>query len=322
MLDTSAKRYRLRNWRYAAVLNSNQVGTSPVNGYYLQTNGATSTWAAVAGGSGVPSTTPWTIGNLAVVSSSGALSTISSSTYITTSSISIGGIFGNVFSTNNGIQVSATGTIGLSIPLSTAYGGTATTTALGSNAFNSTAIPTTYVSTYNGVSGAVTHSVIGSGNVTSSNATSGSNTTTTLSITGIIGASNGGTATTTALGSYAFLSSGLPSIATTTKAVYDNAPAATDDIPLFYSETGYTIKQVDCVNDAAVGNTVTWNLIASSTRGATTSQLVFASGQTCTSTSTVTALTSFASSTIPAGDLLRVVFSAASSTGVYIDFKF
>ena len=36
---------------YATVFNSNQVGTSPVNGYYLQTNGSTSTWAAVSGGS-------------------------------------------------------------------------------------------------------------------------------------------------------------------------------------------------------------------------------------------------------------------------------
>jgi hypothetical protein len=59
--------------------------------------------------------------------------------FITTSTISIGGISGNIFATNNGIQVSATGTIGISIPLSSANGGTATTTPLGSNAFTSTA---------------------------------------------------------------------------------------------------------------------------------------------------------------------------------------
>lgn len=34
-----------------AVLNSNQVGTNPSSGLYLQTNGATSTWATVAGAS-------------------------------------------------------------------------------------------------------------------------------------------------------------------------------------------------------------------------------------------------------------------------------
>jgi hypothetical protein len=33
-----------------SVFNSNQAGTNPVNGYYLQTNGVTSTWAAVSGG--------------------------------------------------------------------------------------------------------------------------------------------------------------------------------------------------------------------------------------------------------------------------------
>lgn len=32
--------------------NSAQVGSTPVNGYYLQTNGSVSTWAAVSGGSG------------------------------------------------------------------------------------------------------------------------------------------------------------------------------------------------------------------------------------------------------------------------------
>ena len=34
------------------VFNSNQVGTNPITGYYLETNGATSTWAAVSGGGG------------------------------------------------------------------------------------------------------------------------------------------------------------------------------------------------------------------------------------------------------------------------------
>ena len=34
-----------------AIFNSNQVGYTPVAGYYLETNGATSTWATVAGAS-------------------------------------------------------------------------------------------------------------------------------------------------------------------------------------------------------------------------------------------------------------------------------
>ena len=43
---------------FAATFNSAQVGSSPQNGYYLQTNGTVSTWAAVSatGGSGTIST--------------------------------------------------------------------------------------------------------------------------------------------------------------------------------------------------------------------------------------------------------------------------
>ena len=37
---------------HTTVFNSNQVGTNPITGYYLETNGATSTWAAVSGGGG------------------------------------------------------------------------------------------------------------------------------------------------------------------------------------------------------------------------------------------------------------------------------
>lgn len=47
--------------------------------------------------------------------------------------------------------------------------------------------------------------VVGTGNVTTTVATSGGNSTTTVSLTGVIGSANGGTATTTALGSCAFL---------------------------------------------------------------------------------------------------------------------
>lgn len=47
----------------------------------------------------------------------------------------------------------------------------------------STTIPTTFVSTFNGSSGAVNYADIGSGNVTTTKATSGGNTTTTISLT-------------------------------------------------------------------------------------------------------------------------------------------
>ena len=57
------------------------------------------------------------------------------------------------------------------------------TSALGSNAFNSTAIPTVYVSTFNGQSNGINYNVIGTGNVTTTLATSGGNSTTTVALT-------------------------------------------------------------------------------------------------------------------------------------------
>ena len=66
------------------------VGTNPVAGSVLLTNGVTSTWVATSslgisgggGGSGsLASTTPWTVGNLVVVSGTQYLASISSGTY-------------------------------------------------------------------------------------------------------------------------------------------------------------------------------------------------------------------------------------------------
>ena len=54
---------------FASVLYSYQVGTNPVNGYYLKTNGTTSTWAAVSGGSS--SSTLVFAGNGILVNASG-----------------------------------------------------------------------------------------------------------------------------------------------------------------------------------------------------------------------------------------------------------
>ena len=45
----------------AAVFNSSQVGSSPSNGYYLQTNGTVSTWAAVSTGAFATSTNDYWI---------------------------------------------------------------------------------------------------------------------------------------------------------------------------------------------------------------------------------------------------------------------
>src|SRR5690348_4584259 len=65
-----------------SVLSSQQVGTSPVAGSVLQTNGVTSTWVPTSSlgisggpGGGLGTTTPFITGNLANVSSSGAIAT-------------------------------------------------------------------------------------------------------------------------------------------------------------------------------------------------------------------------------------------------------
>ena len=58
----------------AAVFNSSQVGTNPVNNYYLQTNGSTSSWQPVSatGGSGTVSTsTVPTVGQIPYWTSNG-----------------------------------------------------------------------------------------------------------------------------------------------------------------------------------------------------------------------------------------------------------
>jgi hypothetical protein len=141
-----------------AVLNSNQVGTNPVSGYYLETNGATSTWAAVTGGSG--SSTIVFAGDHIIVTASGTNGYIVTNSGVTSTS-------GNWAGTWQGVN--------------------STTFYLGSN-------PAGYTSS-------TVFNVLGMNNVT----TTSNGSTTVVSFTGILPAANGGTATTTALGTCAFL---------------------------------------------------------------------------------------------------------------------
>ena len=119
----------------------------------------------------------------------------------------------------------------------------------------------------------------------------------------------------------------LPSIATTTKTIYDIAPATTD-YPSFVinSPATTTIKEVDCFNDNAAGNTFTFNIVVSSTvtTGLTyaSSSLLFAANQTCTATSTASVLTSFANATIGKGQTAWLWFTAASSTAAHVQISF
>lgn len=89
------------------VFNSNQVGTSPVNGYYLETNGTTSTWNSVSAGSGVATTT---INGAQCPTFTFTPVTTSSASSITTSTCTI---FFNLltYSSGTNINVAANGTI-------------------------------------------------------------------------------------------------------------------------------------------------------------------------------------------------------------------
>ena len=190
------------------------------------------------------------------------------------------------------LTTSATGKFQAGTILGTANGGTATTTALGSNAFTSTAIPTTYVSTFNGSSGAVTgvSSITGTANQITASASTGA---VTLSIPSGV----------------------LPSIATTTKTIYDILPATTDKPPFVVAANAFTIKRVLCYQDVS-GDTVTFNIVHGTTN-------VFAAGQTCTALqASPSILTSFSSASVAAGETVYLTMSAASSSAVTFQIEY
>ena len=114
----------------------------------------------------------------------------------------------------------------------------------------------------------------------------------------------------------------VPTIATTTKGIFDTAPSTSTPDIIFYTETGFTIKQFDCVNSAYQGNTFQVNLGVSSSVNIATGTLM--SGPfTCNSTSTIQSTTTFSSATVPANSFIQAFFSGTpSTTGAYVDFKF
>jgi len=102
---------------------------------------------------------------------------------------------------------------------------------------------------------------------------------------------------------------------TSTAGTIDNSPG----ILLTSFNTTSTITKVKGVN-TKLGDTFTFNLTYNSNRNsATTTFAVFSAQQTITSTSTLTVLNSFASSTPNKDDILRISFSAASSSHMMID---
>lgn len=92
-------------------------------------------------------------------------------------------------------------------------------------------------------------------------------------------------------------------------------PTATEDDAFMVFDSAATITKVYAVNKTN-GDTATFNLVFANSRSQSTStaQRVFSSYQAVTATSTPTSLTSFASSTVTAGQVMRFVTSAASST--------
>ena len=211
------------------------------------------------------------------------------------------------------LATNASGTLIAGTVLGTANGGTATTTSLGSNAFNSTAFLTANQS--------ITWTGSGDATGTASGATSLTPTLHVVAIQGYAVTSSAPTAGDVLQYSAAgwvhktTSSLGIPSIATTTVVKYDIAPTTTDQIPFVVSANPLTIKRVLCYQDNS-GDTVTFQLIHGSTN-------VFATGQTCTAVrSSPSILTSFSSATVAAGETVYLTMSAASSSAVTFQIEY
>ena len=168
-------------------------------------------------------------------------------------------------------------------------------------------IANTPVTSFNTQTGAATYSLTSGTGISVSNTNLGA----TVSNTGVT-SFNGSTGAVTA---------NVPTIATTTKGIFDAAPSTSTPDIMFYSETPYTIKRVDCVNSPVAGNTFTFSLIASSSVQSTATTTVM-NGMTCNSTSTIQSTTTFNNASIPANSIIQVNYSSASTTGAYVDIKY
>jgi len=119
----------------------------------------------------------------------------------------------------------------------------------------------------------------------------------------------------------------IPTIATTSKTIYD-INSATTDYPSFLinAPAAFTIRNVDCYNDNAAGNTFTFNIVASTTvtTGLTyaSSSLLFTNNVTCSATSTVMSTTTFANASVSAGQSVWLWITSASSTGAHIQIDY
>ena len=337
-------------------LSNNTTGNyNTANGYSSLINNTTNiaTLGAITGGSGY---TPGTYTGVQMTLSSGS----SATTYpIATIIASSTGAITSVVITTNGLGFKDTTTF-LTAPTSS-LGGTGSgfkvavaslstgqyNTADGYQAgrfisggagLNETSTYSTYIgyNAYPLASGDTNETVIGNGAVGSGSNTvtlGGTGTTGTIIPYGSFGI--GTTGPNTALDvngditdrnvtSSAYIgtnASGTIIRATTTKSIYDAAPSSTDDYAMFYTESAFTLKQVDCINDNIAGNTATFNITWGSNRNSTTSN-AFTSATACTATTTIQTPTINGSTTIPAGSIIRLVLSAASSTGTYFDFKY
>jgi hypothetical protein len=164
---------------------------------------------------------------------------------------------------------------------------------------------------------------VGSNGVINFVNTSGFITTSSISIGGIAsGTFQTGTGIAVSATGTIYIAAPLPSIATTSKTIYDYAPSSTDDIPFNIDMPATTtLQRVECINDNASGNTFTFNIVWGGTRTSASSS-AFTSGQTCTNIATTTVLTPNGSTTIGVGAIVRLVMSAASSTGATVQIEY
>jgi hypothetical protein len=106
-----------------------------------------------------------------------------------------------------------------------------------------------------------------------------------------------------------------PSVATTTKTIYDPVASTTDQPAFVVAANPFTINRVICYQQVS-GDTVTFNIVHGSTN-------VFSSGQTCTAVqASPSILTSFNSASVAAGETVYLTISAASSTASTVQIEY
>lgn len=208
-----------------------------------------------------------------------------------TQTTTINGALGNLFN----FIASSTNTV-LSITTSTAGGSSTIQFLLNLSSYLTQALTSLNSAT------STSQTVVGGTNINVSTVPTAGNSTTTISISGVIGSSNGGTGTTTALGTAAF------------RPLTDFLASSTLFVSSFNTQTGVATYSVGCASGCTVTTSTTSTQITVTASGAVNFR---ANGQTYLTTSTIgfTAGTNITLTTSTDGTYTINAISSSSSGG-------